>query len=283
MNSNKKKGDDEESSYFNIKDQYTYETAIHDIFDPVHSSFVFTDNTSNSHMLDMKNEILTLKGSQKPSLNQLNNNNKVYNFDRFHMTQFSESCLPSMQDILEIKQETQRFEMESNETTERLTNEEDNRITVLQEKIRLKKQEITEKMKHRSDKEKTLSSDDNFSEIFYKLQFNLVDDDALKAMGKKYSKGFGSIGNEKLFELKDKLMENEKLILKEKAGTIPKVEFPKDLFRSTDKKLYCNDNNKEISNNVVITDGNKSRDKDKDTKLRIKIDENFNSIKEIAE
>lgn len=111
--SQNKKGQDT-TSYENVKDQYSYETNLHDIFDPEFSSFFFLNMSKG--ISDMKNEIVTLKGSEKISyyrneicLNysdnvpSLKNKQNQYNFDRFHMTEFSESCLPSMHDVIEFR------------------------------------------------------------------------------------------------------------------------------------------------------------------------------------
>ena len=100
----------ETESYCNTKDDMTYDTNFHDIFDPVYSSFCQTSKET----LDMKNEIITCKGSIQASISEkvvggdgtrvMNGiNSKNYNFDRFHVNEFSESGLESMHEIVDLK------------------------------------------------------------------------------------------------------------------------------------------------------------------------------------
>ena len=59
------KKDSDETSYENIKDAYSYETNLHDIYDPDFSSFFFLNMSKD--LIDMRAEIITLKGSEKIS------------------------------------------------------------------------------------------------------------------------------------------------------------------------------------------------------------------------
>ena len=95
VNIDKKKEDSE--SYFNIKDEFTYSTSHHDIFDPEFSSCMSRVTYANQ---DLNKEILTMKNSRLNSqISEGKINNQVYDVNKYYCNETSN--FSSIEDIAE--------------------------------------------------------------------------------------------------------------------------------------------------------------------------------------